>query len=66
MRDIEIYEVGPRDGLQNSKFSLDTSEKVKMIKLPVQSKNPLLILINGIALIAIILIYNIQIVQFNV
>ncbi len=38
-------------------------EKVKMIKLPVQSKNPLLILINGIALIAIILIYNIQIVH---
>lgn len=31
MKDIEIYEVGPRDGLQNSKFSLDTSEKVKMI-----------------------------------
>ena len=23
MKDIEIYEVGPRDGLQNSKFSLD-------------------------------------------
>ena len=38
-------------------------EKVKIIKLPVQSKNPLLILINGIALIAIILIYNIQIVH---
>ena len=31
MRDIEIYEVGPRDGLQNSKFSLNTDEKVKMI-----------------------------------
>ena len=31
MRDIEIYEVGPRDGLQNSKFVLDTKEKVRMI-----------------------------------
>lgn len=31
MRDIEIYEVGPRDGLQNSKFVLDTREKVRMI-----------------------------------
>lgn len=31
MRDIEIYEVGPRDGLQNSRFVLDTNEKVRMI-----------------------------------
>ena len=38
-------------------------EKVKIIKLPVQSKNPLLILFNGIALVLIILFYNIQIVH---
>ena len=38
-------------------------EKVKIIKLPVHSKNPLLILFNGIALITIIFIYNIQIVH---
>ncbi len=38
-------------------------EKVKIIKLPVNSKNPLLILFNGIALIAIIFFYNIQIVH---
>ena len=34
-------------------------EKVKLIRLPVHSKNPLIILFNSIALIAIILIYNI-------
>jgi len=38
-------------------------EKVKLIKLPVHSKNPLLILFNAIALIIIILLYNIQIVH---
>ncbi len=38
-------------------------EKVKLIRLPVQSKNPLLILINSIMLIAIILIFNISIVH---
>ena len=38
-------------------------EKVKLIKLPVQSKNPLIILFNSIALIAIILFYNISIVH---
>ena len=31
MSDIEIYEVGPRDGLQNSEFSLTTAEKIRMI-----------------------------------
>jgi len=30
--DFEIYEVGPRDGLQNSKFEISTSEKVFMIE----------------------------------
>ena len=38
-------------------------EKVKLIKLPVHSKNPLLILFNTIALITIILFYNISIVH---
>jgi len=37
--------------------------KVKIIKLPVQSKNPLLILFNIIALIIIILFYKIDIVH---
>ena len=31
MVDIEIYEVGPRDGLQNSEFFLSADEKIKMI-----------------------------------
>ena len=38
-------------------------EKVKLIKLPVQSKNPLIILFNGFLLIFIILFYNISIVH---
>ena len=38
-------------------------KKVKLIKLPVQSKNPILILLNGIALVFIILFYNISIVH---
>ena len=38
-------------------------EKVKLIKLPVQSKNPLIILFNSIALIFIIFFYNISIVH---
>ena len=38
-------------------------EKVKIIKLPVQSKNPLIIFINFLALIGIILINNISIVH---
>ena len=38
-------------------------EKVKLIKLPVQSKNPILILFNAIALIFIILYYNISIIH---
>jgi len=38
-------------------------EKVKLIKLPVQSKNPLLILFNALALIFIILYYNISIIH---
>ena len=38
-------------------------EKVKLIKLPVNSKNPLTILFNSIALIFIILFYNISIVH---
>ena len=38
-------------------------EKVKLIRLPVHSKNPLLILFNSIALIFIILFYNISIVH---
>jgi glycosyltransferase involved in cell wall biosynthesis len=38
-------------------------EKVKLIKLPVQSKNPLIILFNAIVLIFIILFYNISIVH---
>ena len=38
-------------------------KKVKLIKLPVHSKNPLLILINSIILIAIILFFNISIVH---
>ena len=32
MNDITIYEVGPRDGLQNSKFTLSTAEKIYMIE----------------------------------
>ena len=38
-------------------------KKVKLIRLPVQSKNPLLILLNSIILIGIILFYNITIVH---
>tara|TARA_B100001057_G_scaffold334761_1_gene335373 strand:+ start:1664 stop:2818 length:1155 start_codon:yes stop_codon:yes gene_type:complete len=38
-------------------------KKVKLIRLPVHSKNPLLILINGIILIGIILFFNISIVH---
>jgi glycosyltransferase involved in cell wall biosynthesis len=38
-------------------------EKVKLIKLPVQSKNPLIILFNSIVLIFIIFFYNISIVH---
>ena len=36
-------------------------EKVKLIRLPVQSKNPLMIIINSIFLIGIILYHNISI-----
>ena len=32
MSDINIYEVGPRDGLQNSDFTLSTKEKISMIE----------------------------------
>ena len=35
-------------------------EKVKLIKLPVHSKNPILILLNSIILIGIILFFNIN------
>ncbi len=38
-------------------------KKVKLIRLPVQSKNPLIILLNSIILIGIILIFNISIVH---
>ncbi len=38
-------------------------EKVKLIRLPVQSKNPLLVFLNTIILIGIILFYNISIVH---
>ena len=38
-------------------------KKVKLIKLPVQSKNPFLILFNSIALVFIILFHNISIVH---
>ena len=38
-------------------------KKVKLIKLPVQSKNPILMLFNTIALVFIILFYNISIVH---
>jgi len=38
-------------------------EKVKLIRLPVHSKNPLLIFVNSIILIGIILFYNISIVH---
>ena len=38
-------------------------KKVKLIKLPVQSKNPILIIFNTIFLIGIILFYNISIVH---
>ena len=38
-------------------------KKVKLIRLPVHSKNPILILINSLVLIAIILFFNITIVH---
>ena len=38
-------------------------KKVKLIRLPVNSKNPILILLNCIFLIGIILFYNIDIVH---
>ena len=31
MRDFTIYEVGPRDGLQNASFSVSTQEKIDLI-----------------------------------
>ena len=30
--DIEIYEVGPRDGLQNSMFSMSTNNKITLVR----------------------------------
>ena len=33
MADITIYEVGPRDGLQNEKIPLDTNDKIKFINI---------------------------------
>ena len=38
-------------------------KKVKLIRLPLQSKNPILMLINSLILICIILIFNISIVH---
>ena len=38
-------------------------KKVKIIKLPVQSKNPILILFNAIAISFVILVYNIKIIH---
>ena len=38
-------------------------KKVKLIRLPVHSKNPFLILLNSIILVFIILFYNISIVH---
>ena len=38
-------------------------EKVKLIKLPVHSKNPFLIILNAIILVGILLFYNISIVH---
>jgi len=38
-------------------------DKIKVIRLPVQSKNPIIILINSIAIFFIILFYNIDIVH---
>ena len=38
-------------------------KKVKLIRLPVQSKNPLIMIFNTIILIGIILFYNIPIVH---
>ena len=32
MRDFSVYEVGPRDGLQNATFNVSTEEKVKLIR----------------------------------
>ena len=40
-------------------------KKVRLIKLPVHSKNPILILFNSIALIFIILFHNISIVHLH-
>ncbi len=44
-------------------LSLLTKKKVKIFKLPVQSKNPLLIFINSVILIGIILLNNISIIH---
>ncbi len=38
-------------------------DKVKIFKLPVHSKNPILILLNAIIIVAIILVYNINIIH---
>ena len=32
MRDFTIYEVGPRDGLQNASFTVNTQEKIDLIR----------------------------------
>jgi len=32
VRDFTVYEVGPRDGLQNASFSVSTEEKVELIR----------------------------------
>jgi len=32
VRDFTVYEVGPRDGLQNASFSVNTQEKIELIR----------------------------------
>ena len=33
MRDVEIFEVGPRDGLQNEKRLIPAAEKIALVDL---------------------------------
>ena len=43
--------------------NLSTKKKVKVLRLPVQTKNPILIFLNAIVLALIIIIFNIDIVH---
>ena len=40
VRDVEIVEVGPRDGLQNEAALLDVADKVELIRRAIARRRP--------------------------